>query len=108
MDTPRFWMTRFGTLMASPAAFLVLAVYVAGWLIFSHETLLDWHSVATVATLAMTLFIQRAEHRDTQAIQAKLDEIPRGRAELDSELSHVDDEEPEEIERLRHDRQSVG
>jgi low affinity Fe/Cu permease len=26
----------------------------------------------------MTLFIQRAEHRDTQAIHAKLDELLRG------------------------------
>jgi low affinity Fe/Cu permease len=27
----------------------------------------------------MTLFIQRAEHRDTQAIQAKLDELLRAK-----------------------------
>jgi low affinity Fe/Cu permease len=44
----------------------------------------DGQSVATVATWLMTLFIQRAEHRDTQAIHAKLDELLRaeGRALL--------------------------
>src|SRR4029450_4138337 len=35
----------------------------------------DWHSVATLATWFMTLVIQRAEHRDTQAIHVKLDEL---------------------------------
>jgi hypothetical protein len=31
----------------------------------------DWHAIATMATWFMTLIIQRAEHRDTQAIHAK-------------------------------------
>jgi low affinity Fe/Cu permease len=31
----------------------------------------------TLATWAMTLLIQRTEHRDTQAIHAKLDELLR-------------------------------
>jgi hypothetical protein len=34
----------------------------------------DWHPIATVATWLMTLLVQRAEHRDTQAIHAKLDD----------------------------------
>jgi low affinity Fe/Cu permease len=47
--------------------------YVAAWLIFNPRSF-DWQSVATVGTWLMTLLIQRAEHRDTQAIHAKLDE----------------------------------
>jgi low affinity Fe/Cu permease len=35
----------------------------------------NWCAIATLAAWFMTLVIQRAEHRDTQAIHAKLDEI---------------------------------
>src|SRR5580704_7267958 len=54
---------------------------------------------ATVATWIMTLFIQRAEHRDTQAIHAKLDELLRAEGKARDELTMVDQREPEE--RLR-------
>jgi low affinity Fe/Cu permease len=50
----------------------------------------------------MTLFIQRAEHRDSQAIHAKLDELLRAEGAADSELALLDRKEPEEIERHRH------
>ena len=46
----------------------------------------------------MTLFIQRAEHRDTQAIQAKLDELLRAHGGARNELTNIDEREPEEIE----------
>jgi low affinity Fe/Cu permease len=59
---------------AHPAAFLIVLIYAGVWAIFEPERL-DWHGVATLATWVMTLFIQRAEHRDTQAIHAKLDEL---------------------------------
>jgi low affinity Fe/Cu permease len=74
-------LTWLGVLMARPAAFVVLMGYVAAWLALNPQSF-DWHAVATVATWLMTLFIQRAEHRDTQAIHAKLDELLRveGRA----------------------------
>jgi low affinity Fe/Cu permease len=57
----------------------------------------------------MTLFIQRAEHRDTQAIHAKLDELLRAEGQARDELTGLDDEEPEEIEahRFQH-RQQTG
>ncbi|MFO1147587.1 MAG: low affinity iron permease family protein [Alsobacter sp.] len=102
MNSPRSWMTHVGTWLARPTAFVVLGIYIVAWGVFSHESLFEWHSIATIATWAMTLFIQRAEHRDTQAIHAKLDEILRSRGEMNSDLSHVDEEEPEEIEKLRH------
>jgi low affinity Fe/Cu permease len=56
--------------------------------------------VATLATWVMTLFIQRAEHRDTQAIHAKLDEL-HAHGNASNELTRLDDKEPEEIERHR-------
>jgi low affinity Fe/Cu permease len=49
----------------------------------------------------MTLFIQRAETRDTLAIHAKLDEVLRAEQRARNELTNLDEQEPEEIERHR-------
>jgi low affinity Fe/Cu permease len=49
----------------------------------------------------MTLFIQRTEHRDTQAIHAKLDELLRAHESARTELAVQDGKEPEEIVRHR-------
>lgn len=49
----------------------------------------------------MTLFIQRAEHRDTQAIHAKFDELLRAEGEADEGLATLDRKEPEEIKKYR-------
>lgn len=54
----------------------------------------------------MTLVIQRAEHRDTQAIHAKLDELLKasGRAHQ----MNVDDEDAEEVETQREEIRRSG
>ena len=70
----RSTLTHIGVLMAHPAAFLIVILYVAFWYWVEPDTL-DLHGIATVATWLMTLFIQRAAHRDTQAVHAKLDEL---------------------------------
>lgn len=93
-------LTRFGVATSRPAAFLVLLAFAALWLIFDRQSL-DWHGIATLATWFMTLMIQRAEHRDTQAIHAKLDELLRADDQADERLAALDDEEPEEVERYR-------
>lgn len=62
---------------------------------------MNWHGVATLATWLMTVFIQRAEHRDTQAIQAKLDRILAVVDPGPQPLAHIDELEPEEIEARR-------
>jgi low affinity Fe/Cu permease len=77
--------------------------YVAVWLIVEPHSL-NWHGAATVATWLMTLFIQRAEHRDTQAIQAKLDEVLRALNAADDSLRNIDEQEPEDIEAIRDER----
>ncbi|TGV80145.1 hypothetical protein EN788_65340, partial [Mesorhizobium sp. M2D.F.Ca.ET.145.01.1.1] len=46
-------------------------------------------------------FIQRAEHRDTQALQAKLDELIRATSSASDDVTEIDDKEPEEIEEER-------
>ena len=58
-------------------------------------------AVATLNVWFMTLLIQRAEHRDTQALQAKIDELLHANSRADSSLTKIDDKEPEDIERLR-------
>jgi low affinity Fe/Cu permease len=93
-------LTSLGVYTASPFAFLVLVVYGALWYAFKPETF-EWHAVATLATCAMTLVIQRAEHRDTQAIHAKLDEVLHALGDARNEITRMDEEEPEEIERRR-------
>ena len=61
----------------------------------------DWHGVATLVVWLMTLLIQRAEHRDTQAIHAKLDELLRAQVGARDEIMKADKEEPEDIEKSR-------
>lgn len=96
-------LTTLGTWTARPTAFGIVLVYAAAWLALDHASF-DWHAVATLATWLMTLVIQRAEHRDTQAIHAKLDELLSTHGATRSELSSIDEREPEEIERHRNER----
>jgi len=53
----------------------------------------------------MTLFIQRADRRDALARHAKLDELLRVDHAARSELTRLDEEEPETI--LRHRDEEV-
>jgi low affinity Fe/Cu permease len=109
MDSFRRALTQLGVLAAHPLAFLIVAAYGVLWFIFDRHNL-GWHGLAVLATWCMTLLIQRAEHRDTQAIHAKLDELLQVQAKARDGLIHIDDEEPEDIERLRssapHDRKA--
>jgi low affinity Fe/Cu permease len=93
-------LTHFGVLIANPTAFLIVLIYAALWFVFERNTF-DWHAVATLATWLMTLVIQRSEHRDTQAIHAKLDEVLRALEGAQTGLAKIDDEEPEDIEKYR-------
>jgi low affinity Fe/Cu permease len=102
MDFIRKSLTWLGVLAARPVAFLIVAVYSALWLAFSPETL-NWPGVVTLATWMMTVIIQRAEHRDTQAIHAKLDHLLEKVEKADPALSAIDKMQPEEIEKLRED-----
>jgi low affinity Fe/Cu permease len=100
----RHALTSLGVLTAHPISFVIFAVFVCGWVVFSRETL-EWHAIATLATWFMTLVIQRAEHRDTQAIHAKLDELLRANDGARNELQRVDEKDAEEIEEGREQAQ---
>ena len=49
----------------------------------------------------MTLFIQRADRRDTLAVHAKLDEFLKATRDARTELASIDEREPEVIENIR-------
>jgi low affinity Fe/Cu permease len=51
----------------------------------------------------MTRFIQRANRRDNMALHAKLDELLRVDKKARSELTQIDEQEPEAIEQHRDD-----
>jgi low affinity Fe/Cu permease len=93
-------LTHLGVMSGHPVAFGIVILYTIGWIVFDRESL-DFHGAATLATWLMTLFIQRAEHRDTQAIQAKLDELLRAHHDASNALTHLDDKTAEEIEEHR-------
>ena len=95
-------LTKMGELAAHPAAFGILLVYALLWFVFDRRSL-DWHAFATLATWFMTLMIQRAEDRDTQALQAKIDELLRVTRSADSNLAKIDNLEPEDIKQLRNE-----
>jgi low affinity Fe/Cu permease len=98
------FLTAAGTWTARPAAFKGLMIYAFLWLIFDRASF-DFHGAIALVTLCMTLFIQRSEHRDTQAIHAKLDELLRSQSNARSSLTGLDDQEPEQIEAHRdHER----
>jgi low affinity Fe/Cu permease len=96
------WTTNVGQAAGHPAAFLGVIAYGALWLTFSRDTF-DWEAVGTLAIFVMTLFIQRANRRDNMALHAKLDELLRVDKEARSELTQIDEQEPEAIEQHRDD-----
>ena len=82
-------LTWLATATAHPAAFVIVGVYAALWAFIQPHTL-DWHGIATLATWLMTLVIQRAEHRDTQAIHGKLDEFTSEGNKLGADLADLE------------------
>jgi len=96
-DKPKGWLTDLGVAASRPAAFAIFAFYALAWVIIGNG--FEWHSLATLATWGMTLVIQRAEHRDTQALHAKLDALLKASGHAD--LMAVDDEDAEAVEKHR-------
>jgi low affinity Fe/Cu permease len=96
----KHWTTRLGQAAAHPAAFAVVILYALLWLIFDRHTF-DFNAVATLIVWLMTLFIQRSSRRDTLALHAKLDELIRVDTNARSELTRLDEQEPESIARHR-------
>jgi low affinity Fe/Cu permease len=107
MNAKSHWTTKIGQATGHPAAFAVVIVYAVLWVVFDRSRF-DWNAVATLAVWIMTLLIQRANRRDTLALHAKLDELLRVHQDARSELTRMDEQEPEEIARHRDDEVRKG
>jgi low affinity Fe/Cu permease len=92
----KHWTTKIGQAAAHPAAFAIVLVYAALWISFDRTTF-DFNAVATLVVWLMTLLIHRANRRDTLALHAKLDELLRVDHRARSELTRLDEQEPEMI-----------
>jgi low affinity Fe/Cu permease len=106
MDAIRHLLTRLGELAAHPGAFGILIAYAVLWFVLDRESL-DWHATTTLIVWFMTLLIQRAEHRDTQALQAKMDELLHAHARADNAMTKIDEKEPEDIVRHRSEARAA-
>jgi low affinity Fe/Cu permease len=98
----RHWTTTLGQASSHPAAFAVVLLYALAWIAFAPKTF-DFNAIATLIVWVMTLFIQRSSRRDTLAIHAKLDELIRADENARSELTRLDEKEPEFITKHRDD-----
>ncbi|MBV8747457.1 MAG: low affinity iron permease family protein [Xanthobacteraceae bacterium] len=99
-EPKRHWTTQVGQATAHPAAFIVVIVYAMIWVIVDRHSF-DFNAVATLVVWLMTLLIQRANRRDTLALHAKLDELLRVDHRARTELTQLDEKEPEVIEKHR-------
>ena len=102
MPSKQHWTTYIGLATGHPAAFAIVVAYGLLWFIFDRASF-DWGAFATLVVWAMTLFIQRSNRRDTLALHAKLDELLRVDLHARTELSQLDEREPEEIQRHREE-----
>jgi low affinity Fe/Cu permease len=89
-------LTRLGEWTAHPAAFALVIVWVAAWLIFDAKSF-DFKGATEIIVLVMALFIVRADFRDTQATHAKLDKLLEGQGQASEENTRLDEREIEEI-----------
>ena len=96
----KHWTTQVGQATAHPAAFAVVLAYTLLWLGLDRQSF-DFNAIATLIVWLMTLFIQRANRRDTLALHAKLDELLRVDHRARTELTKLDEQEPESIEKHR-------
>jgi low affinity Fe/Cu permease len=87
-------------LSLSPAAFALVVIYGVLWVFLGPETF-EWHAGAALATWMMTVFIRRAEHRDMQAMHAKMDHLLERLAATDTGMSGIDRMQPEDVEKYR-------
>lgn len=94
------WTTLVGQAAGHPAAFLGVVAYGALWLTFGRDTF-GWEAIPALAVFVMALLIHRANRRDTLALHAKLDELLRVDRDARSELTQLDEQEPEAIEQHR-------
>ena len=92
--------TKAVKLLGHPGSLLVVLAYGVFWRVL-EPTKFDFHAVATLVAVSMTLLIQRAQNRDTVALQAKLDELVLATDGARNELAGLDEETVDDIAEIR-------
>jgi low affinity Fe/Cu permease len=90
-----------------PAAFLIAVALILAWLAsgqlfgYSDTWQLVINTSTTIVTFLMVFLIQNTQHRDTEALQVKLDELLRATAGAHNALLDLEELEDEELDRIR-------
>jgi low affinity Fe/Cu permease len=94
---------RAGSSAAFAVAFLTIVVWavVGPWAGFSSTWQLVINTATTIVTFLMVFLIQRAQNKDTRAIELKLDELIASVAGASNSLIDAEDLTEEELEDLR-------
>ena len=93
-------MTATVRALGHPASLGVLLICAVIWQRIEPDSF-DFHAIATLVAVAMTLIIQRGQNRDTAALQAKLDELILATEGARNELAGLDQESADDIEEIR-------
>lgn len=89
---------------AALAALIVLAWSVIGLLFgFSQSWLIVISTATTIVTFLMVFIIQHQQHRDSRAIQLKLDELVKASEGARNVLMSAQHSADEELERLEEE-----
>ena len=86
--------------LGHPASLLGLLAFAVAWRV-AEPSRFDFHAVATLMAIAMTLLIQRGQNRDTAALQAKLDELIHATDGARNEVAGLDEETADDIAEIR-------
>jgi low affinity Fe/Cu permease len=99
---------RASTFTGSTLAFIIALGVVLLWSLagplmhYSERWQLIINSVTTIVTFLMVFLIQRAQNKDVQALQLKLDELLKQQNGVDEKLIRIDEEASEsELKQMR-------
>lgn len=113
----REWFRKFAAAVservASPVAFAAALGLIVLWALsgpllhYSSTWQLLINTGTTVVTFLMVFILQSTQHRDTKAIQIKLDELLRAVHGARTNLVNLEEMSDEELDRLHHEFQRL-
>jgi low affinity Fe/Cu permease len=94
-------------LSGRPPAFFAAVIYIIAWAAsgplfgFSDTWQLVMNTMSSIVTFLMVFIIQNTQERDSDAVQAKLDEIVRAIKGADNRFIRLEELSDKEIEQFR-------
>ncbi|MBC7755614.1 MAG: low affinity iron permease family protein [Bdellovibrio sp.] len=99
--------------LSSHWSFIVFFVVIFGWLIigyfvhFTETWQLTLHISLAIITFLMVLLIQHIQHRETQSMHLKLDELLRGVEGSSNAYVHIQAEPSHVLDKLQADSKAA-